>query len=149
MSTEFVAKNSSMLLFIAYCLIIEIFIMRCEFNLKMINWFNCWIIQWLFFFDQLLQNQHVAETSSIQCNLIDFLLIHRTWIFYRFFDLKLYCIQIVKNSFCIKVSTSCANFFNCFDIFDLSLLLRIIENLKRLTFVVENVNEIKWLKSRM
>ena len=49
----------------------------------------------------------------------------------------------VKNSFCIKISTRCANFFNCFDVFDSSLLLWIIENLKWTTFVVENVIEIE------
>ena len=54
----------------------------------------------------------------------------------------------VKNSFCMKVSTSCANFFNRFNVFDLWLLLWVVENSKWLTFVVKNDNEIEWLKSR-
>ena len=49
----------------------------------------------------------------------------------------------VKNSFCMNASTRCANFFYCFDVFDLSLLLYVIENLKRLTIVLENVNKIE------
>ena len=48
MPTKLVAKSSSILLLIVYCLIIEIFTMRCELDLKMISWFNCWVIQWLF-----------------------------------------------------------------------------------------------------
>ena len=81
--------------------------------------------------------------------LIDFLLISSNVNFLSFFYLKSYCIQIVKNSFYIKVSSNYANRFNRFDVFDLWLLLWIIENSKRLTFIAENVNEIEWLKSRM
>ena len=33
----------------------------------------------------------------------------------------------MKNLFCMKVSTSCAVFFNCLDVLDLSLLLWVIE----------------------
>ena len=44
----------------------------------------------------------------------------------------------VENSFCMNALTSCADFFNRFDVFDLSWLLWIIESLKKLTFVIEN-----------
>ena len=41
----------------------------------------------------------------------------------------------------LRFSTNCADFFNHFDVLDLSLLLWIIESLKWLTFVVWDVNE--------
>ena len=46
----------------------------------------------------------------------------------------------------MNVSTNCANFFNRFVVFDSSLLLWIVKNLKWMTFVVKNVREIAWLK---
>ena len=52
----------------------------------------------------------------------------------------------VENSFWIKTLTSCANFFNRFDVLDLRLLLWIIENLTRFAFVDENVNKIEWFE---
>ena len=44
----------------------------------------------------------------------------------------------VKKLFWMNVSASCADFFNRFDILDLSWLLWIIESLKWLTLVIEN-----------
>ena len=73
MSAKLVAKNSSILLLIAYCLIIEIFTMRCELDLKMINWFNCWVIQWLF-------SSWSAFTESTCCwNVVDTM--YSDWLF--------------------------------------------------------------------
>ena len=52
----------------------------------------------------------------------------------------------VKNSFWIEILTNCANFFNRFDVFDLRLLLWIIENLTRFAFVDKNVNKFEWFE---
>ena len=38
-----------------------------------------------------------------------------------------FVIWLIENSFWMSISTSCANFFNRFDVFDLSILLWIIE----------------------
>ena len=185
MSTEFVAKNSLMLLFIAYWAIHYTNLFENDQLIQLLN-NSITVFSWLIFWkstcfwnvvdtmysDWFLVNFIEREffivfliLNCIQTKFDHVFLLKSSWNFltkmfcfywnhrsissrcFWCFDLKMkrskslfsrrffrYDLN-VENLLCMKVSTNDANFFNRFDVFDRWLLLWIVENLKRLTFV--------------